>query len=126
MTLLSGDNALSFEQGASKTLQVTIQYPDGKPVVLQDVKLIFTMKRKVEDALPLIVKTSDLVTEILITNIKAGKARIYIQSGDTAWLTPQDYTYDIWLIFTLTNKRHPVVRPSVLELTPSVTRFASP
>lgn len=123
MGLLAPVNALTIYRGASKTLELTVNKAnvfdeDGKPVpvVLQSVKLLFSVKCFASEQPAIIQKTTDAPAEITITAPYAGKAKIFLLPADTQRLDPGVYTYDVWLYFVLTGQRYIIVEPSTFEI----------
>jgi hypothetical protein len=119
-TFVLGPNALVLVRGASKTVELTIVGSDKKPVDLTGATLWFTVKERVEDRDPLILKRSTDGAQIAITQPFSGKAEIYLFPGDTAKLEPQEYVFDVWVVLA-NGKRYPVIPPSTLAIVPSVT-----
>lgn len=126
MALLTAANSLTVYRGASKTLEITVKTSAGTAVKLQNVRILFSVKREPGVKPALIQKTSDSALEIEITKPNEGKARIYLEASDTVQLDPGTYTFDVWVFFTLTGKRYMVVKPATFEVLPGVTYVPVP
>ena len=122
MGLLSPSNAISIYRGASRTLALTVFNSSTKvPIKLVDVKLIFSVKRASDDRPALVQKTTDFISQFEIIKPSAGTAKIYLEALDTQMLDAGTYYYDVWVFFLLTGKRFIVIKPTVLEILPSIT-----
>jgi len=120
--MLLPENAVEIVRGTSKTLELTIYDDDlekPEPVDITGATLIFTVKHRVEDAVPLIQKKSTDSAQIVLIAPREGRARIYLVPADTQNLEPKPYVFDVWLI--LTGKRYAVVAPSIFEVHAGVT-----
>jgi len=128
-SLLLPENAIEVIRGETKTLRLTVQQkdPTGEkswiPVDLTDSVIYFTVKKEAEHRETLIAKRSSVVGEAEITNPRGGVAEIYLIPSDTDCLDATDYVYDVWVYYTATAKRYPVVTPSVFRVVPGVTRI---
>lgn len=121
MSVLDPKNALQVIRGTSKTLLLTVaDSSTAKPVNLTGARVIFTVKRRLEDQNPVIQKTSDYSTQVLLTTPTAGQAEIYLTPSDTQTLEVKDYVFDIWVVLA-SGKRYAVVPPSVFSLKAGVT-----
>ena len=119
---LAAENQINIYQGESATITLKVTDSANKAVDLTDGAVIMTVKTSIYDSAPLFQKYSTEVTQIAITEPRAGKAEIYISSSDTSTLDPVSYIYDIWVILE-SGKKHPVIKPSILVIKPSITRF---
>jgi len=128
-SLLLPDNAIEVIRGETKTLRLTVQQkdPTGEkqwiPVDLTGAVVYMTVKKEAEHREYLFQKKSTVPAEAQITNERGGVAEIYLTAEDTANLDTTDYVFDVWVHYTATGKRYPVVKPSVLRLVPGVTRI---
>ena len=130
-SMLLPENAIEVLQGESKTLRLTVTQPDPSgetssiPLILENSTIYFTVKVHASDREHIFQKTSAQVTEIDITNPRAGVAEIYITPGDTISVDPDtNYVYDVWVLFTATGKRYPVVKPSIFRVVSGVTKLS--
>jgi hypothetical protein len=111
---------ISIEQGASKTLEVSVVDKVGAPVSLTGATCYFTVKETTNDVVPLFAKTSATPTQILITDALNGVFRIFLNPADTAALALGTCMCDIWVKLS-SGKQYPVIAPSVFEIKPRVT-----
>jgi hypothetical protein len=118
------ENAITIYRGQSKTLGVTIVTTDNKPVDITGGTIIMTVKESVDAAVPLIRKTSDVSTQVVVVSPREGKAQIFLVPADTQHLTIKQYIFDVWLL-TADDKQYPVILPSVFDLKPGVTIIAA-
>lgn len=118
--LLLPENAVTVIRGTSKTLELTVTDSNGSPVDLTGAKVVFTVKARVEDQIPLIQKTSDTLAQVTITSPTEGKAQIYLDAADTQTRDIKKYVFDVWVILS-SGKRFAVVPPSVFEVQAGVT-----
>lgn len=114
------ENSLEVVRGSSRTLELTVTDQDSKPVDLTGSRIIFSVKTSANDPLPLIQKTTDQLAQAEVTVPREGKARIYLQPGDTQGLQALEYVFDVWVILT-SGKRYPVVPSSIFAVKPGVT-----
>ena len=125
------ENALLVTRGTSKTLQLFVseshsgpEFEDGRrhrrPVDLTGARLLFTVKRRLEDPRPLFQKTSDSGSQIEIINAKAGLAQIYLLPEDTQYLEVRDYLFDAWVVLA-SGSRLVVIPTSVFSIQAGVT-----
>lgn len=119
--ILLPENAVPVIRGTSKTLKLTLVDLANKPVNLTGATVHFTVKKEILDRVPIIKKSSQVLTEIEIQSPpEDGVARIFLDPADTQDLEPNLYTFDVWVILS-SGKRYQVVKTSVLELHPGVT-----
>lgn len=121
--LLLESDALVVFRGESKTLRLEVTQ-SSVAVDLTGAVVYFTVKQGVSDRDPLFQKTSTEPTQIEITNPRAGVANILLTPVDTANLDAGDYIYDVWIHYTATGKRFPVVYPSTFRVELPVTRIS--
>lgn len=114
------ENALSIIRGSSKTLELSVVDDSDAAVPLTGAQIYFTVKRCADDSQSLISKTTAVITQIEITSAVGGKARIFLNPGDTQNMPAGNYTFDVWVVLT-SGKRFPVVLPSTFEVLPGVT-----
>ena len=114
------ENALLVTRGSSKTLQLTVRNRHRKPQDLTGARILFTVKRTLQDSKPLISKTTDHSSQILFTNPKVGQAQIFILPEDTQYLEIRDYLFDVWVVLASGN-RYVVVPTSIFSLQAGVT-----
>lgn len=122
LSFLAPVNALSVRQGESKTYELSVVDEVNQPVPLDNVRIIFSVKERLSESVPLIQKSTDVVTEVIVTSVSGGLARIFLVPEDTATLAAGDYFFDVWVFFLATGRAHPVVIPSLFQIEPSVTR----
>lgn len=123
-SLLDPVNSVTIVRGASKKLALTVQDENDSPVDLTGSRLVFTLKTSLASEHPLLVKTSDDDSQILITSPTAGLAEVYILPADTKGLEPGQYVFDIWLIDSDSN-HYPVTKPVLLTVQAAVTVLSS-
>jgi len=115
-------NAIRIIRGTSKTYLLSVTDEEGERVDLNGARIIFSVKRSLDDEHTLVQKDSQKGTaqvEIL-TPTKAGQANIYLVPSDTNTLDVRDYVFDVWVILS-SGKRYAVIPPSVLEVEAGVT-----
>ena len=122
-SILAGENQITISRGESATIFLQVLDSTNAVVDLTGGKVYFTVKVTVKDTTPLIQKTSDLITQIVITYPRLGKCEIILDASNTNTLDVGTYTYDIWVMLS-SGKKYPVIKPSVFEIEESVTRFA--
>lgn len=125
-SMLLAANSVSIYKGSSKTLCLTVNNGTGcdsgtGPVNLTGATIYFTVKCREGDPSPIISKSSNVVGQIVITEPRAGKAKIYLTPLDTN-LDPGQYKFDVWVVLS-SGKRYPVVTPSIIEILPAVTEI---
>lgn len=113
-------NAVTIYRGSSATYKLTAVDADGKPLDLTGASVHFTVKRSLEDTLPVIRKSTANVAEAEITSPKGGIAKIYLVPADTKNLHECQYVFDVWTILA-SGKRYPIVPPSIFEVLPAVS-----
>lgn len=127
--LQASPNALQMVRGTSKTIELTVSDENGDAFDLTSAVVWFTVKKRITDETVLIQKRSTIVSEVAITDARAGQAEIYLVPGDTFKLDTREYVFDIWVIIPgdedlgLLEARYLVVGPSAFELQASVTRI---
>ncbi len=111
-------------RGSSKTLVLTVKDKNKELVDLTDSKVLFTIKRNIEDSVGAVRKTTDVAAEAILlpqSGSTLGQAHIFLSPSDTSGLEPaRDYVYDVWVELP-SGKRHAVILPSQLDLRRSVT-----
>jgi hypothetical protein len=110
---------ISVYRGSTKTLVLTVRDQAGTAVNLTGAAIFFTVKNDADETLPVISKSTAVVTQIAITNPTLGVAQIYLVPSDTQNLDTRQYEYDIWVVLS-TNNRHCVLR-NVLTVEASIT-----
>lgn len=118
--ILQPKNALTVYRGTSKTFVLTVTDADGKPVNLTGARVVFTVKGRIEEQVPLLQKTSDNASQVLITGAAGGVAEIYLVPADTARMTARPYVFDVFVQLS-SGKRYVVIPPSTLDLQSTVT-----
>ena len=113
-------NAVQIIRGTSKTLVVTTTDSKGKPIDLTGARVIMTVKGRVEDTQNVFQKTTDVLTQVEVTDPKAGIAQIYISPSDTQTQEIKTYVFDVWVVLT-SGKRYAAVPPSLFDIQPGVT-----
>lgn len=97
---------LHVVRGASKAFLVTVSRAAGGPVDLSGARIWFTVKNRVEDVAPVIVKRNlaagGVDNQVLIstpqTGINLGQFTVYIDPADTSGLSPSEsYWCDIFV-----------------------------
>ena len=117
---LAPANTLEVIRGASRTVYLLVEAPEGGALNLTGAFVYFTVKRRVEDAYPLLQKTSTLAEDIALVAPREGRVEIYLTPNDTKNMAPGVYVFDVWVVMA-DGKRHPVVPQSTFEVHPSVT-----
>jgi len=126
MTLKPGitqpKNTIRIIRGTSKTFELSVTDEDSEPIDLNGARVIFSVKRALDEKMPLIKKDSQAgASQVAIqTPTKAGKADIYLVPSDTHTLDAGDYLFDVWVILS-SGKRYAVIPPSTLTLEAGVT-----
>jgi hypothetical protein len=93
----------------------------GGVVNLTGSRIIMTVKRELTDSNAVIQKDSQVgVSQVELSEPKAGKAKIYFDPPDTQTLDVREYVFDVWVILA-SGKRYAVVPPSILEIVSGVT-----
>ena len=118
--ILQPRNALTVYRGTNKTFVLTVTDGDAKPVNLTGARIVFTVKSRIEDQVPLLQKTSDSAAQILITTAASGLAEIYLLPADTARMAVRPYVFDV-LVQLSNGKRYVVIPPSTFDLQATVT-----
>lgn len=119
--ILLPKNALTVTRGTSMTLRLTVTDPStNKPVDLTGGRVVLTVKGRVEDSVPLIMKTTDVELQAAITQPTAGIAEIYLVPTDTERKTIKQYVFDVWVVLA-NGKRYAVIPPSIFDLQAGVT-----
>lgn len=113
-------NAFKVIRGSTKSFNMITKDEDGNVLDLTGGRVLFTVKRDIEDPTPLIQKDSRVTGQIVITNPRAGSVAIKLVPADTAKLDPRLYLFDVWVVLA-DGSRYPVVPPSELEVVQSVT-----
>ena len=117
---LSAENPISIIRGSSRTLELRLVDTQGNERDITDARIIFTVKRAMGDTQPLIQKDSTDPLQIELTSPRTGRARIYLNPGDTRTLAARAYPYDVWVL--LDGKNYCVIPPSEFQVEPSVTQ----
>jgi hypothetical protein len=117
--MLLPENAIEIIRGTSKTLELLVVDEDGVAVDLTNGAIVFSVKKRTDDVLPLIQKKSTVPAEAEIVAPREGRARIYLIPADTQNLEVMPYVFDCWLL--LTGKRYAVVPPSTFLVLAGVT-----
>jgi len=129
-SILHESDALTVIRGESKTLRLEVTEEDRTgaevPTDITGAVIYLTVKVLAVDNKALIHKSSTEVTEIEITNPLSGVAFIYLLPEDTFYLDPGDYVFDVWVRYTSTEKRFPVVRNSTFRVVSGVSRIPLP
>lgn len=125
MALLPGitqpKNSLRMIRGTSKTFTLAVKDEEGNPVNLTGARVIFSVKKTIcEDYCLLQKDSAHGVSEVDITEPKAGLAEIYLTPGDTQTWGTGEYVFDVWVVL-VSGKRYAVVPPSILEIEAGVT-----
>lgn len=116
-------NVLRIVRGETKTLQLTVSDESGDPVDLTDGRVVFGVKRRVDDVGLILSKDSEKgVDEVELDDPRRGRAQIKLLAADTRRLDAKDYVYDVWVVLT-SGARHPVIPPSVLEVVSGVVQI---
>jgi hypothetical protein len=122
--ILLPENAVSIYRGVSKTLKLTVAQTDDDgdavPVDLTGASVYFTVKKELKDTIPVIRKSTAQITEVEVTDPKAGEAAIYLNPVDTQTLEPGQYLFDV-LVVLASGKRYIVVKVSIFEVLAGVT-----
>lgn len=118
--ILLPENAVSIYRGTSKTLKLAVTDVDEKPVDLTGAAVHFTVKKDVKDTVPVIRKSTAVLTEVEISDPNGGIARIFLNPEDTKDLDPGQYVFDILSILS-SGKRYIVVKLSIFEVIAGVT-----
>jgi len=116
-------NTIRMIRGTSRTFELSVTAEeDESPVDLAGARVIFSVKRSLDEKVPLIKKDSQAgAAQVAIqAPTKAGKADIYLVPSDTHTLDAGDYLFDVWVILS-SGKRYAVVPPSTLTLEAGVT-----
>lgn len=117
---LASGSALFMIRGESKSFELSVLDAHDIAVNLTDARVVLSVKRDPLDTQTLIRKSSDIPGQITITNARLGKAQIHFVPGDTHALTPGEYTYDVWVVFS-SGKHCPVILASSFVVQPGVT-----
>jgi len=96
--ILNTENSIEMFRGTSKTFDLTVTDDSGQPVDLTGATLYLTIKERMDDQLPLVQKKSSDALQIDIYDPRAGKARIYLEPGDTQNLALKPRFFDVWAI----------------------------
>jgi len=120
--LLDTANGISVYKGASKLLLLTVVAADGTPVSINGAKLWFTVKRAIQDPLPVFQKQSTNPAEIAIVAPDVGKAEISILPSDTQAITAGLYVFDVWIELA-SGDRYVLIPPSDFKVERTVTTF---
>lgn len=123
MGYLDPENWVEIIRGSSKDLELVIEDDEGEPVDLTGGQIYFTVKKHIDEVVPLIQKSSSDAAQIEFTDPKGGTSRIHLFPGDTYQLELREYTFDIWFI-NASGKRFVVVPPSTFEVVAGVTKLA--
>lgn len=125
--VLLPENAITIVRGSSKTYEliVTDDGPgaSGKAVDLTGARVVFSVKRDIDDPETAVLIRKDSQTDVTqaeITLPREGKARIYLVPADTQTFAPAEYVFDVW-VFLPNGKRYPVIPPSIFNVTLAVT-----
>lgn len=114
-------NSIGIIRGTSKTLKLTVLDDKQATVDITGARILFSVKRRLEDTVPLIQKDSAAsVAEIALIQPQVGVAEIYINPADTQNQDLGDYFFDVWAILA-SGKRYAVVPPSTFEVLAGVT-----
>jgi hypothetical protein len=114
-------NSVQVIRGTSKTFELTVTDEAGGVVNLTGSRIIMTVKRELTDSNAVIQKDSQVgVSQVELSEPKAGKAKIYFDPPDTQTLDVREYVFDVWVILA-SGKRYAVVPPSILEIVSGVT-----
>lgn len=128
--VLHEKDALTVIRGENKTLRLEVTKDDANgrevPVDITGTIVYFTVKERAGDRSVIIQKTSEAAAEATITNARGGVAEIYLVPQDTAFLDTKDYIYDVWIRYTATEKRFPVLRNSTFRVIAGVTSIKLP
>lgn len=118
---LASENAIDVIRGISRTLVLTVKDSHGEVVDLTSARVVFTVKCKLSDVDPTILKDSDKgITEVEFTDPTKGEAKIYLQPSDTQNMKPGKYVFDVWVILAAAT-RHLVVGPGAFNVQAGVT-----
>ncbi len=121
-TLGLTENLIEIVRGSSKTIELSVVDLDDKAVDITGARIILSVKRLLNDPVPLIQKSTDNPVQALITVPKGGKAEIYLKPADTHNLDPAiDYLYDLWVV-QASGDRFVVVPLSTFRVQDSITR----
>jgi hypothetical protein len=118
--ILNTENSIEMFRGTSKTFDLSVVDDSGLPVDLTGAVLYFTVKERIDDPLPLVQKKSSDALQIDIYDPRAGKARIYLEPGDTQNLALKPRFFDVWAVL-VSGRRYVVIPPSDFILQPTVT-----
>lgn len=122
-SLLLSETGLEIIRGTSRTIEISIIDLDDEAVDIENTRIIMTVKKNVNDALPLIQKSTDSASQIVITSTRGGLAEIYLIPSDTHNLDPRvDYIFDVWIVFP-SGERFAIIPPSLFRVTEGVTRI---
>lgn len=128
--VLHEKDALTVIRGENKTLRLEVTKDDDTgrevPVDITGTVVYFTVKERAGDKHVVIQKTSETVAQATITNARGGVAEIYLVPQDTALLDTRDYVYDVWIRYTATERRFPVLRNSTFRVIAGVTSIKLP
>jgi hypothetical protein len=113
-------NSVQIIRGTSKTLQLSVVDSNRKPVNLTGTTIIMTVKETVDNHKNIFQKTTNVATQIQITDPFGGVAQIFITPADTQNLDIKQYVFDVWVILT-SGARYAVVPPTIFDLQAGVT-----
>lgn len=118
---LAAENAIDVIRGISRTLVLTVKDSHGDVVDLTNGRVVFTVKCKLSDVNPVILKDSENgVGEVEISDPVSGEAKIYLTPNDTHNMKPGKYVFDVWVILAAAT-RHLVVGPGEFNVKAGVT-----
>lgn len=120
-SLLALENSIDVVRGSTKIFELCVKDDHGDGVDITGSRVVFTVKCRIEDRENVIQKDSDNgIAEIELTEPKIGKAKIKLNSSDTANLELGKYVFDIWVVLP-SGAKHLVVGPGDLVITAGVT-----
>ena len=118
---LAKTNALELYKGASASFELSV-LNGGSVVDLSEGIIYLSVKRFLGDRQPLLLKSSNVVSQIAITDPKGGLATVYFVPSDFVALSVGSYVYDVWVV--LPESRHYVIIPPCeLKVTQVVTHL---
>ena len=120
MPILAVENSIVIAWGESKALDVVIT-KDGNPYDISNERLVFTMKKSVDDDLPLVQKDTADVAQFEKVDPLGGRARIYLLPSDTRQ-DPGEYLFDVWRELSPTDRTR-VMKTATIKIEFGVTRF---
>ncbi len=113
-------NDIHVVRGAAKTWNFEVTTKDGAAVDLTGATVYHTVREKYGSVTALIKKTSNVGTEIEITDREAGLGKLHYSPNDTKDQKVGKYVYDMWVKLA-SGKPYPVIKKASLEIEWNVT-----